>query len=494
MVSPSANGYQQNTAAPPELLPPQSRETEKGVLGSMIRDNAVIPDVLDKLRSGDFYFDHHQKLFRTIAALHTAGTPVDTLTLFEELRRRKQLEDVGGAEYLAELWDAAPTSANWSYYADSVKGKAIARGVIHEATEAMRDAYDGVMPPAELADRLRQRVAELTAETESRSPWPAPKKASEVSRDAPPVDWLLTGLVAARHITLLSALMKSGKTTLLGYLLRAWERGESFLGLRTRPANVLYVSEETETVWAERIETVGIADHVSFIHQPFMAKPTLAEWVAFVDYLAGLLSRDRYDAIVIDTISNLWPVLDENDAAQVIAALMPLRKLAAAGPAVLPVHHLGKADLGEGKGARGSTGLPGFVDVLAELKRFKPTEPADRCRVITGWGRFREVPDELVVRLADDGRSYTVEGSRRQVRQQDARETLLDILPASQPGSTWDQIHEKWPEGQGWKKESVHAALMAGLGREFQRTGRGQKGDPHRYHRLTDSVPGVPEG
>src|SRR5262245_15343347 len=104
------------TAARPETPPPFSREAERGVLGAMFRANAIIPDVLARLRSHDFYTDAHQRIFLAVIALHAAGRPVDTVLLYEELRRRQQVENVGGAEYLADLWDAAPTSANWKYY------------------------------------------------------------------------------------------------------------------------------------------------------------------------------------------------------------------------------------------------------------------------------------------------------------------------------------------------------------------------------------------
>lgn len=488
MGNTTANGRARRkpaAAEEPVRLPPQSREAEQCVIGSLLRDNLLIPTVLAKLRASDFYFNEHQQIYRAIAVLHAEGSPVDTVILFQSLKKSKHLEDVGGAEYLAGLWDAAPTSANWSYYADIVRGKAGERRLIHQLSEALRDAEDAVYPIAELADRVAQGMAELAADRDAdgKPRWPAPKRASEVSRDAPAVDWLWVGVLVAGHITLLSALMKSGKTTLLSLLLKALERGDDFLGLRSRPASVLYVSEESELIWSERIGAVGIADHVRFVNQPFMTKPTPAEWVAFVDYLVGLHAAERYDLVVIDTISNLWPVQDENDAAQVIGALMPLRKLTAAGLAVLPIHHVGKSDLGEGKGARGSTGLTGFVDVMIEMKRFQPGEPSDRRRVLSGWGRFREVPGELVIRLADDGKSYEAEGGRQEVRRREARETLIEILPAAGPGWGWDQIEENWPEGQGWKKEAVHAALKGGIGREFQQTGRGKKGDPHRYYR-----------
>src|SRR5262249_24442158 len=101
-----------------ERLPPQSREAECSVLGSMLRDNAMISAVVQLVRAEDFYADAHQKIFQAIVALHDkGGAPVDLVLLAEELRQRGQLEDVGNYAYLGELYDAAPTAANAEYYA-----------------------------------------------------------------------------------------------------------------------------------------------------------------------------------------------------------------------------------------------------------------------------------------------------------------------------------------------------------------------------------------
>src|SRR5688572_13960291 len=126
--------------------PPQSLEAEKGVLGSVLRDNAVLSDILGILRPDNFYYDSHQKIFQAIVELYNLAKPVDAVLLFEALKQRKQLDDFGGskeaAHYIAELWDGAPTAANAEYYANIVREKAVVRNLIHAHTELLRDAYD----------------------------------------------------------------------------------------------------------------------------------------------------------------------------------------------------------------------------------------------------------------------------------------------------------------------------------------------------------------
>src|SRR5438094_10444402 len=94
-----------------DRLPPQSRDAERSVLGSMLRDNAVINDVLQLLDTEGFYFDAHQKIFQALKTIYNDGHPVDILILSNHLQQAKQLEDVGGDIYLAELWESAPTAA-----------------------------------------------------------------------------------------------------------------------------------------------------------------------------------------------------------------------------------------------------------------------------------------------------------------------------------------------------------------------------------------------
>jgi len=144
-----------------ERLPPQNRDAERCVLGSMLRDNRVIPDLVPLLRTDHFYFDAHQKIYQAIAQTHDQGQPVDVVILAEVLRSRGQIEDVGGYGYLAELWEAAPTAANAIYYADIIRDKAITRNLIHASTEILKDAYDQSEPAEQLLDAAERKILEI---------------------------------------------------------------------------------------------------------------------------------------------------------------------------------------------------------------------------------------------------------------------------------------------------------------------------------------------
>src|SRR4051794_15580725 len=149
----------ENEAA--DRLPPQNREAERSVLGSMLRDNGVIGDVLQILKFDNFYSDAHQKIFQGISAIYDRGHPVDLVILSDYLKEQKQLDDVGGYAYLGELWDAAPTAANAEYYARIVRDKALVRGLIHASTEILRDSYDQGQPAEELLETAERKIFDI---------------------------------------------------------------------------------------------------------------------------------------------------------------------------------------------------------------------------------------------------------------------------------------------------------------------------------------------
>jgi replicative DNA helicase len=144
-----------------DRLPPQSLEAECSVLGSMLRDNGVIGDVIQILRPENFYSDHHIKIYQGVVALYDRGHPVDLVTLAEHLKEQKQVEDIGGYAYLAKLWDAAPTAANAEYYARIVRDKALVRHLIHASTEVLRDAYDQALPADELLEQAERKILDI---------------------------------------------------------------------------------------------------------------------------------------------------------------------------------------------------------------------------------------------------------------------------------------------------------------------------------------------
>jgi AAA domain len=312
-------------------------------------------------------------------------------------------------------------------------------------------------------------------------PFPEPVPCSRLRSVGEDARWLVDGYLARGEVTLYSALWKAGKTTWLSHLLRAFQDGGTFCGRAVQPAKVLYVTEEAEHLWADRRDRLGIGDHVSFLVRPFRHKPDVAGWVKFLAYLRELVELNPVDLLVLDTLSKLWPVRDENDACQVDAALMPLHSLTDMNLALLPVHHLSKGDGLQATGTRGSGALTAFPDTIVEMRRYDPGEREDRRRVLTGYGRWDATPAELVVELLEDRSGYVAHGSRYEATASKIREALLRILPVEPPGLTDQDVRANW-DGPAPRNQALLDELRRGVNAgDWRREGEGKKGSPFTY-------------
>jgi len=139
-------------------IPPQNLDAEESVLGGMLLDNHACNLVLPVLRAEHFYREAHRRIYNAMIDLNERGSPVDIVTLTEALRQRGQLQDVGGATFVAELANRVPTAANVEYYAKIVREKAILRGLITTATEIATEAYEGQTDVEKFVDVAESRI------------------------------------------------------------------------------------------------------------------------------------------------------------------------------------------------------------------------------------------------------------------------------------------------------------------------------------------------
>jgi hypothetical protein len=297
--------------------------------------------------------------------------------------------------------------------------------------------------------------------------------------------WIWEGFLARGLFSDLYGLWKAGKSTVVGALLREMATGGELAGRPVARGRALVVSEETASKWARRAQELGIPmGHHDILARPFKRQPTWGEWTELITHVASLVKERGYSLVVFDALPNLWPVVKENEAGEVLAALRPLVGIAEAGAAVLLVRHPRKSDGAEATAGRGSGAIDGFVDVIIEFRRFQPEDKDDRRRVFTVYSR--EEPFEVVAEW--DGHTYVALGSKGEVRRGERWETLLSVLPTEPPGFTCEEIRQAWPTeprpALGVIKEDLLALLKAG---KVERSGRGVRGDPFRWCR--NSIP-----
>ncbi|MFA5291501.1 MAG: replicative DNA helicase [Phycisphaerae bacterium] len=142
---------------------PESLEAEAAVLGSMILDPECIGQVVQQVTANSFYRIEHQMIFEAIVSLwEKKNDKFDLLLLRDELKNRKQLEEIGGAEYLVKVAEAVPSSANVEQYLKIVKDKQMMRELISAAGEVLSEAFEDMGEAAEKLDRAEQKIFNVT--------------------------------------------------------------------------------------------------------------------------------------------------------------------------------------------------------------------------------------------------------------------------------------------------------------------------------------------
>ncbi|WP_449343735.1 replicative DNA helicase [Streptosporangium canum] len=150
-----------------ERTPPNNIEAEQSVLGGMLLSKDAIADVVEILRSDDFYRPAHQIIYDIITDLYGRGDPADAVTIFDELQKRGEVARVGGGAYLHTLTAVVPTAANAGYYARIVREQAILRRLIEAGTRIVSFGYGG--QDEEVDDLVDRAQAEIYKVTERRT-------------------------------------------------------------------------------------------------------------------------------------------------------------------------------------------------------------------------------------------------------------------------------------------------------------------------------------
>ena len=143
-------------------MPPQAVEVEQAVLGAMMLEQRAIVRAVEILDESCFYHAPHSRIFAAMTDLFERGTAVDQLTLTEELKRRGQLDDVGGVVYLAKLGSEVATTANIDYHARIVLEKALSRKLIETSSEVIERAYAADEDVQTLIDNAEQKLFTLS--------------------------------------------------------------------------------------------------------------------------------------------------------------------------------------------------------------------------------------------------------------------------------------------------------------------------------------------
>ena len=142
-------------------VPPQNIEAEQSVLGAILLDNAALNRSMEIVSEEDFYRTANQMVYRSMVALSERNQAVDQITLTDYLRGTGELEQVGGASYIAELVQMVPSAANIRYHCQIVRDKSLLRGLVRTATDVVMKGYEGTTQTDELLEFAEREIFRL---------------------------------------------------------------------------------------------------------------------------------------------------------------------------------------------------------------------------------------------------------------------------------------------------------------------------------------------
>jgi replicative DNA helicase len=140
---------------------PSSLESERSILGAILLDNSVCNQAVEMLRRDEFFLDSHRRIYEKMIALSERGSPIDFITLTDELRRAGEFEQVGGATYIASLIDGVPRTDSIEHYAKLVKSKAMLRRLITASNQIIARCVEEEDDAIVIVDEAEQMVFQI---------------------------------------------------------------------------------------------------------------------------------------------------------------------------------------------------------------------------------------------------------------------------------------------------------------------------------------------
>ena len=140
---------------------PNSLEAEQSVIGSMIMDRDAIITATEMLHKDDFYHQQYGVLFEAMNELFAANLPVDLVTLQNKLKEKDVPNEISSLEFVRELLNAVPTSANIKYYSKIVKDNAVKRRLIRLMEDIENECYTGKESLESVLDKTEKDVFQL---------------------------------------------------------------------------------------------------------------------------------------------------------------------------------------------------------------------------------------------------------------------------------------------------------------------------------------------
>ena len=142
-------------------VPPHDLEAEQAILGSMLTDKDAVIASVEVLKGEDFYREDNKAIYTAILNLYTRAEPIDIITVKSELESMGKLDQIGGLEYLAQLPEKVPTTANALKYIKIVEEKSTLRTLIKAANEIIESGYNQTEEVEDIMEGAEKKIFNL---------------------------------------------------------------------------------------------------------------------------------------------------------------------------------------------------------------------------------------------------------------------------------------------------------------------------------------------
>ena len=350
--------------------PPHNVEAEQSVLGAILLENHAIDRAVEMITPDDFYRESHRRIYMAMLDLAESAEPIDFITLPEILKRRNELEKIGGLSYLTLLLNTVPNAANIRYHCKIVREKAILQNLISSASDIITKAY---MEPENIEAFLSEtegiisRIARAATTTSTTAPL---RDMSAIADGSNKAKWVIEGVIPEALMTLLQAPKGHVKTWLALYFGICIASGNAAFpaydmvgkplsdGRTVMKRPVIYLDRENaDIVLKPRLQRMGCPlgfKSWSYTQKP---EPPRIDAPGAVDkwYLPLIEKSEPKPVLIFDTLKKFHSK-DENSNTLMEPVMDEFKKLCSAGATVIILHHAGfppKGDrLEKGRGAQ----------------------------------------------------------------------------------------------------------------------------------------------
>lgn len=292
-------------------------------------------------------------------------------------------------------------------------------------------------------------------------------------KDAPPTDWAIKPWTAYGAITeLVGEAKAAGKSTFVQHMISAYLDSTPFLGESTSGGPVAYLTEEGSTTLKEALSLANLLRPE--LHLLQWAKVWSKPWGELMRQVRVEIKELGARLLIVDTLPQFAPEC-EGDTESGLESLQPLRRIASDGVAVLVIRHERKAGGRVGKSGRGTTAIPGGVDIMLQLRRRSSKEK--NTRTLDSLSRFRATPEQTIIELGPDG---YVHADKIAVDLVAARKAILSSLNGA--WRSLESIADEVNLSRSTVSRTVKVMMDAG---ELLKKGVGTKNSPMTYKKVS---------